>query len=252
VRTIRLGVGTAAAALAVPAPAPAPPAADLPLPPPTPRRLPLHAPHKGGPWRARRPVVVGGPAPAAPAAARLLLQEACPAAAHLPTSLQRPRYPCPRALRRRAPAPQRGRPLLSPPPPALGPLPTHTTTTAGPATGCRSTTPTTPPSATRRTPSCWCFPPTRCCSRTQASRPTPRGAAPAAIPERRSCALGSQHRGPHRRALCLGLSARCAAGCHAARRYAADQEAFFADYVAAHLKLSELGVEWAEGGPVKL
>jgi hypothetical protein len=36
------------------------------------------------------------------------------------------------------------------------------------------------------------------------------------------------------------------------RSYAADQAAFFADNAAAHLKLSELGVEWAEGGPVQL
>ena len=30
-----------------------------------------------------------------------------------------------------------------------------------------------------------------------------------------------------------------------AEKYAADQDAFFADYVKAHLKLSELGAEWA-------
>eukprot|EP00798_Chlamydomonas_sp_ICE-L_P010554 gene10554-12206_t len=35
-----------------------------------------------------------------------------------------------------------------------------------------------------------------------------------------------------------------------AEKYAADEAAFFADYSAAHLKLSELGVEWEEGGPV--
>jgi len=36
-----------------------------------------------------------------------------------------------------------------------------------------------------------------------------------------------------------------------AEKYAADQDAFFADYVASHLKLSELGVEW-DGEPVTL
>eukprot|EP00887_Chlorella_sp_A99_P005427 scaffold1.g5427.t1 len=36
-----------------------------------------------------------------------------------------------------------------------------------------------------------------------------------------------------------------------AERYAADQDAFFADYVPAHLKLSELGVAW-DGEPVTL
>lgn len=36
-----------------------------------------------------------------------------------------------------------------------------------------------------------------------------------------------------------------------AEKYAADQEAFFKDYVAAHLRLSELGVTW-EGEPVTL
>eukprot|EP00798_Chlamydomonas_sp_ICE-L_P019265 gene19265-25901_t len=35
-----------------------------------------------------------------------------------------------------------------------------------------------------------------------------------------------------------------------AEKYAADESAFFTDYSAAHLKLSELGVEWEEGGPV--
>eukprot|EP00798_Chlamydomonas_sp_ICE-L_P019266 gene19266-25903_t len=35
-----------------------------------------------------------------------------------------------------------------------------------------------------------------------------------------------------------------------AEKYAADEAAFFTDYTAAHLKLSELGVEWQEGGPV--
>jgi hypothetical protein len=35
-------------------------------------------------------------------------------------------------------------------------------------------------------------------------------------------------------------------------RYAADQEAFFADYVAAHMKLADLGVKWVEGAPVKI
>ena len=31
-----------------------------------------------------------------------------------------------------------------------------------------------------------------------------------------------------------------------AEKYAADQDLFFKDYVAAHLKLSELGVKWEE------
>lgn len=35
-----------------------------------------------------------------------------------------------------------------------------------------------------------------------------------------------------------------------ADKYASDQAAFFADYALAHAKLSELGVEWEEGGPV--
>lgn len=37
-----------------------------------------------------------------------------------------------------------------------------------------------------------------------------------------------------------------------AEKYAASQDAFFADYAQAHAKLSELGVEWVEGGPVTL
>ena len=37
-----------------------------------------------------------------------------------------------------------------------------------------------------------------------------------------------------------------------AEKYLADQEAFFQDYVAAHLKLSELGVRGLRGGPTKL
>ncbi|GIL58275.1 hypothetical protein Vafri_13357 [Volvox africanus] len=37
-----------------------------------------------------------------------------------------------------------------------------------------------------------------------------------------------------------------------AEKYAADQEAFFADYALAHQKLSELGVEWEEGAPVTI
>ncbi|GMH46087.1 hypothetical protein BSKO_14051 [Bryopsis sp. KO-2023] len=37
-----------------------------------------------------------------------------------------------------------------------------------------------------------------------------------------------------------------------AEKYAADQAAFFADYALAHLKLSELGSKWVEGGPVTL
>ncbi|GLC36642.1 hypothetical protein PLESTM_000484300 [Pleodorina starrii] len=37
-----------------------------------------------------------------------------------------------------------------------------------------------------------------------------------------------------------------------AEKYAADQEAFFADYKVSHAKLSELGVEWEEGAPVTL
>ena len=36
-----------------------------------------------------------------------------------------------------------------------------------------------------------------------------------------------------------------------AEKYAADQDAFFADYVKAHLKLSELGVEW-DSEPITL
>lgn len=36
-----------------------------------------------------------------------------------------------------------------------------------------------------------------------------------------------------------------------AEKYAADQDAFFSDYVKAHLKLSELGVEW-ETEPITL
>ena len=36
-----------------------------------------------------------------------------------------------------------------------------------------------------------------------------------------------------------------------AEKYAEDEAAFFADYVASHLKLSELGVEW-DGEPVTL
>ncbi len=36
-----------------------------------------------------------------------------------------------------------------------------------------------------------------------------------------------------------------------AEKYAADQDAFFADYVASHLKLSELGVKW-DGEPYTL
>jgi hypothetical protein len=37
-----------------------------------------------------------------------------------------------------------------------------------------------------------------------------------------------------------------------AERYAADQAAFFSDYQTSHQKLSELGVQWAEGAPVSL
>ncbi|KAF5837815.1 L-ascorbate peroxidase [Dunaliella salina] len=37
-----------------------------------------------------------------------------------------------------------------------------------------------------------------------------------------------------------------------AEKYAADQDAFFADYAVAHKKLSELGVEWEEGAPVTI
>ena len=37
-----------------------------------------------------------------------------------------------------------------------------------------------------------------------------------------------------------------------AEKYAVDQDAFFADYVEAHLRLSEQGVKWAEGAPVEL
>lgn len=36
-----------------------------------------------------------------------------------------------------------------------------------------------------------------------------------------------------------------------AEKYAADQEAFFADYGISHAKLSELGVQW-EGEPVTI
>lgn len=36
-----------------------------------------------------------------------------------------------------------------------------------------------------------------------------------------------------------------------AEKYAADEKAFFSDYVKAHLKLSELGVEW-ETAPITL
>ncbi len=39
----------------------------------------------------------------------------------------------------------------------------------------------------------------------------------------------------------------CCACAHSrpyAEKYAADQDAFFADYAKAHAKLSELGVEW--------
>ena len=35
-----------------------------------------------------------------------------------------------------------------------------------------------------------------------------------------------------------------------AEKYAVDQDAFFSDYVASHLKLSELGVQWEGGSPV--
>ncbi|PNH01230.1 L-ascorbate peroxidase S, chloroplastic/mitochondrial [Tetrabaena socialis] len=37
-----------------------------------------------------------------------------------------------------------------------------------------------------------------------------------------------------------------------AEKYAADNDLFFADYAVSHQKLSELGVEWEEGGPVTL
>jgi L-ascorbate peroxidase len=37
-----------------------------------------------------------------------------------------------------------------------------------------------------------------------------------------------------------------------AEKYAADQDAFFKDYVESHLKLSELGVEWLPGAPFTL
>ena len=37
-----------------------------------------------------------------------------------------------------------------------------------------------------------------------------------------------------------------------AEKYAADKEAFFKDYVDSHLKLSELGVQWAGGKPVEV
>lgn len=36
-----------------------------------------------------------------------------------------------------------------------------------------------------------------------------------------------------------------------AEKYAADQDAFFADYAVAHAKLSELGVQW-DGEPVTI
>lgn len=36
-----------------------------------------------------------------------------------------------------------------------------------------------------------------------------------------------------------------------AEKYAADQDAFFADYIASHLKLSELGVKWENDAPVE-
>lgn len=34
-----------------------------------------------------------------------------------------------------------------------------------------------------------------------------------------------------------------------ALKYAEDEQLFFSDYVKAHLKLSELGSEWAPGAP---
>lgn len=37
-----------------------------------------------------------------------------------------------------------------------------------------------------------------------------------------------------------------------AELYAADQPAFFKDYAVAHVKLSELGVEWEAGAPVTI
>ena len=37
-----------------------------------------------------------------------------------------------------------------------------------------------------------------------------------------------------------------------ANKYAEDNDAFMADYAAAHKKLSELGVCWDEGAPVKI
>eukprot|EP01023_Acetabularia_acetabulum_P063533 TRINITY_DN798_c0_g1_i2.p2 TRINITY_DN798_c0_g1~~TRINITY_DN798_c0_g1_i2.p2 ORF type:complete len:316 (-),score=71.75 TRINITY_DN798_c0_g1_i2:186-1133(-) len=37
-----------------------------------------------------------------------------------------------------------------------------------------------------------------------------------------------------------------------AEKYAESQEAFFADYIQSHLKLSELGVKWDEGAPITL
>jgi hypothetical protein len=37
-----------------------------------------------------------------------------------------------------------------------------------------------------------------------------------------------------------------------AEKYAADEAAFFSDYAVAHVKLSELGVAWEQGGPVTL
>lgn len=36
-----------------------------------------------------------------------------------------------------------------------------------------------------------------------------------------------------------------------AEKYAADQDAFFADYAKAHAKLSELGVEW-DPSPIEI
>ena len=37
-----------------------------------------------------------------------------------------------------------------------------------------------------------------------------------------------------------------------ALKYAEDEQLFFSDYVKAHLKLSELGSEWAPGAPYTL
>jgi len=37
-----------------------------------------------------------------------------------------------------------------------------------------------------------------------------------------------------------------------AEKYAVDNDAFCADYVTSHLKLSELGSDWLEGGPVSI